>query len=132
MKHLTDLARNYVHENSFKKGSPNTISFSFCKWVNNEMLPNNTLELRFPRQVYVEVCRKWLHKMDFQVKKGIYVNGHEYLQQIAQKTVDRQCKVSVLQCFTFLTVGKDSVSVRAIGISTLLPKQDIVNGKIAN
>ena len=79
-EHLTELARNYVRENSFKKGSPNMTSYSFCKWVNNELLPNNTLEPGFPRQVSVEVCRKWLHQMGFQVKqitKGIYVDGHE-------------------------------------------------------
>ena len=55
-------------------------SRSFCKWVNNELLPNNTLEPGFPRQVSLDVCRKWFHIMGFQVKqitKGIYIDGHE-------------------------------------------------------
>ena len=55
-------------------------SISFCKWVNDELLPNNTSEPGFPRQVSVEVCWKWLHKIGFKVKritKGIYVDDHE-------------------------------------------------------
>ena len=53
---------------------------SFCAWVNNVLLPNNTLESGAPRKISVEVARRWLHKMGFKVKritKGIYVDGHE-------------------------------------------------------
>lgn len=47
-------------------------------WV---MLPNNTLESGAPRKISVEVARKWLHSMGFEVRavtKGIYFDGHEH------------------------------------------------------
>ncbi|MCG8622252.1 MAG: hypothetical protein MJE68_09695 [Proteobacteria bacterium] len=41
---LTEQARLYVRENSFRKGAPNMTAWSFCSWVNEELLPNSTLE----------------------------------------------------------------------------------------
>ena len=52
---------------------------SFCSWVNNELLPNSTLETGAPCKISVEVARQRLHTMGFKVKrvtKGIYVDGH--------------------------------------------------------
>lgn len=77
---LSDQARQYVRQNAFRKGAPNMTARSFCAWVNNELLPNNTLEPGAPRKISVEVSRRWLHEMGFKVKritKGIYVDGHE-------------------------------------------------------
>ena len=77
---LTEQARLYVRENSFKKGAPNMTARSFCSWVNDELLPNSTLEPGAPRKISVEVARRWLLSMGFKVSritKGIYVDGHE-------------------------------------------------------
>ncbi len=77
---LTDQAKLYVRENSFRKGTPNMTARSFCTWVNDELLPNSTIEPGAPRKITVEVGRKWLHSMGFKVRritKGIYTDGHE-------------------------------------------------------
>ena len=53
---------------------------SFCSWVNNDLLSNSTLESDAPQNISVDVARKWLITMGFNVKritKGIYVDGHE-------------------------------------------------------
>ena len=53
---------------------------SFSSWVNDDLLPNSTLESGAPRKISVEVGRKWLHSMGFEVTKitkGIYGAGHE-------------------------------------------------------
>lgn len=51
---LTEEARLYVRENSLKKGAPNMTTRSFCSWVNDELLPNATLEPGVPRKISVE------------------------------------------------------------------------------
>ena len=79
-ENLTEQARLYVRENSFKKGAPNMTVWSFCSWVNNELLPNSTLEPGAPRKISTEVARKWLLGMGFKVSritKAIYVDGCE-------------------------------------------------------
>ena len=48
---LTEQAKLYVRENSFKKGAPNMTIRSFCFWVNNKLLPNSTLEPEAPRKI---------------------------------------------------------------------------------
>ena len=40
---LNDSVRKYVRENANIKGKPNMTSLSFCKWVNEELLPNRVL-----------------------------------------------------------------------------------------
>ena len=55
-------------------------SMDFCKWVNQSLLPNSTLEPGYPRKVSVETAHKWLHQLGFEVlsaKKGIFIDGHE-------------------------------------------------------
>lgn len=52
----------------------------FCQWVNDDLLPNETLEPGFPRKIAVETARMWMHELGFEVvmkKKGIFVDGHE-------------------------------------------------------
>ena len=48
--------------------------------MNNDLLPNCTLEPGFPRQIARESSRKWLHHLGFHyltLKKGSFVDGHE-------------------------------------------------------
>jgi len=70
----------YVKENAFKKGSANLTTISFCQWVNEHLLANETLEPGCPRKISVETTRHWLHELGFEVltaKKGCFVDGHE-------------------------------------------------------
>ena len=70
----------YVRDNGFKKGSANLTTFSFCQWVNEQLLCSETLEPGYPRKISVETARRWLHELGFEVltaKKGCFVDGHE-------------------------------------------------------
>ena len=58
-------ARVYIRENAAPKGRPNLTAAAFCQWVNNDLLPNSTLEPGYPRRVSVETARKWLHDLGF-------------------------------------------------------------------
>ena len=98
---LMEKATQYVRENAFKKGAPNLMSRSFCSWVNDELLPNATLEAGAPRRISVEVARKWLHEMGFRVRritKGIYYDGHERVDVIE----DRKMFLSRVSALGFL------------------------------
>lgn len=62
------------------KGKANLTAGSFCSWIDEELLPNETLEPGFPMKVSVETARIWMHEMGFMVlvtKKGTFVDGHE-------------------------------------------------------
>ena len=77
---LNETVRKYVRENANVKGKANMTSVSFCKWVNEELLPNQVLEPGYPRKIGLETARKWLHHLEFHVldqKKGVYIDGHE-------------------------------------------------------
>ena len=77
---ICERARVYVRENAVPKGRPNLTAVAFCYWVNNNLLPNSTLEPGFPRRVSVETVRKWLHDLGFDVlhmSKGVFIDGHE-------------------------------------------------------
>ena len=77
---LNKRATEYVRANAAVKGRPNMTLVDFCKWINDTLLPNSTLEPGFPRKVSVETARKWLHELGFEVltpKKGIFIDGHE-------------------------------------------------------
>ena len=77
---LNKEAYQYVRENTNVKGRPNLTKHTFCRWVNEELLPNAVLEPGFPRHVSVETARKWLHEMGFEVlsaDKGMFFDGHE-------------------------------------------------------
>ena len=65
---LSSKAAKYIRENAAVEGRGNLTCFSFCEWVNEDLLQNSTLETRFPRQVSVETAQKWMHKMGFQVQ----------------------------------------------------------------
>lgn len=56
------------------------VTTMFCCWVNEELLPNSSLEPGFPRKVSIETARKWLHHLGFEVltpSKGILFDGYE-------------------------------------------------------
>ena len=82
---LNRLATNYVRESAFAKGKPNLTNSTFCKWVNEVLLPNQVLDPGFPRSVSIETSRKWLHFLGFSMrghKKGTHVDGHEWLDVV--------------------------------------------------
>ena len=77
---LNRKATQYIRDNACVKGKPNLTVSQFCQWVNDDLLPNETLEPGFPRKVSVETSRKWMIELGFNVvrkKKGTYVDGHE-------------------------------------------------------
>lgn len=77
---LNEKATRYIRDNANVKGQPNIIITKFCQWVNEDLLPNMTLEPGFPRKIGIETARKWMHELGFSVvvkKKGTYVDGHE-------------------------------------------------------
>ena len=52
---------------STQEGRPNLTAGMFCHWVNETLLPSETLEPGFPRKVGVDTARKWMHELGFQV-----------------------------------------------------------------
>lgn len=77
---LNKKARRYISCNAHVKGRSNLTSGLFCQWVNDELLPNETLEPGFPRKISAETGRKWMHELGFEVKhvkKCTFVDGHE-------------------------------------------------------
>ena len=64
---LCERARVYVRENAAPRGRPNLTARAFCQWVDNELLPNYTLDPGYPRRVSLETARKWLHDLGFDV-----------------------------------------------------------------
>ena len=77
---LNRKAAKYIRENASIKGKPNLTVSQFCQWVNDDLLPNETLVPGFPRKVSLESARKWMIKLGFNVvrkKKGTYFDSHE-------------------------------------------------------
>jgi hypothetical protein len=77
---LSKKATEYVRQNAAVKRRPNLTSANFCRWVNDSLLPQSTLEPGFPRKISIETARLWLHHLGFEVmtaKKGIAIDGHE-------------------------------------------------------
>ena len=77
---LNKTATKYIRENADVKGKPNLTVGTFCNWINEDLLPNETLEPGFPRKISMETGRKWMHALGFNVvskKKGTFVDGHE-------------------------------------------------------
>lgn len=60
---LNRKAARYIRENAFVKGRANLTAGSFCSWINEVLLPNETLEPGFPRKVSVETARTWMQKV---------------------------------------------------------------------
>ena len=72
-EHLNTVASQYIRANVSVKGKANLTVADFCEWVNDQLLPNETLEPGFPRKISLETARQWMHKMGFEVliaKKG--------------------------------------------------------------
>ena len=70
----------YVRENAYKKGEANLTAQSFCKWVNDDLLPSHNLPPELPRFISVHTATRWLSRLGFSPtshKKGAYVDGHK-------------------------------------------------------
>jgi len=79
-ENLNSKAAKYIREKAAVKGTSNLTCIAFCEWVNEDLLPNESLEPGFPRRVSVETARKWMHHLGFEVltaRKGSFVDGHE-------------------------------------------------------
>ena len=75
---LNKKAAKYIHENAAVKGKASLTANAFCQWVNDELLPNETLEPGFPKKIAIETARKWMHEMGYEVltsKKGAFVDA---------------------------------------------------------
>lgn len=79
-------ATEYVRSNNNVKGKPNLTVASFCEWLNNDLLPNVTLEPGFPRKLSLETARKWLHELGFSVVTSTFVDGHERENVVEYRT----------------------------------------------
>ena len=56
---LNRKATRFIRENANVKGQPNLTIPKFCELVNEDLLPNETLEPSFPRKIALEM-RKWM------------------------------------------------------------------------
>ena len=73
-------AAAWVRENAFQKGAPNNTAYSFCEWVNNDLLPASHLPPQYPCLISVSTSIRWLRHLGFKPqshKKGVYIDGHE-------------------------------------------------------
>ena len=98
---LNKKAYQYVRESANVKGQSNLTKHSFCRWVNEELLPNGILEPGFPRCISVETARKWLHAMGFEVlaaDKGMFFDGHEREDAVKEreKSLSKMVEVGFL------------------------------------
>ena len=87
---LNRKATKFIRDNAAVKGKPNLTVGMFCQWVNEDLLPNATLEPGFPRSIALESGRKWMHKLGFEVvhaKKGTFIDGHERDDVVAYRKV---------------------------------------------
>ena len=46
---LNNKSIKYIRMNNNVKGKPNLTIHSFCEWINEDLLPNETLESGFPQ-----------------------------------------------------------------------------------
>ena len=109
---LNKEATEFVRSNAAVKGKPNLTAVSFCRWVNQCLLPNSTLEPGYPRKVCLETSRKWLHYLGFEVltvSKGIFIDGHERDDVVqARKTFLR--KMTKIGFLHFTTAPTDDAA----------------------
>ena len=71
-------ARQYVRENSYKKGEPNLTIGKFSEWV----------ETAYNMKIHHETARRWLHELGFSRvhhQKGVYFDGHDRSDVVADR-----------------------------------------------
>lgn len=56
-KDLNWKASRYVRENANVKGKANLTTASFCRWINEDLLPNASLPPGFPQRVSVKTAQ---------------------------------------------------------------------------
>lgn len=77
---MNHKAAAWVRENAFQKGAPNNTAYSFCEWVNNDLLPASHLPPQYPCLISVSTSIRWLRHLGFKPqshKNGVYIDGHE-------------------------------------------------------
>ena len=90
-------------------------AIEFCKWVNNCLLPNSTLESGYPRKISVTTTCRGLDELGFEVfttQKGIFIDGHECEDVVEQRNnfLRRMTKIG----FLHFTNAPTENSVKAI------------------
>ena len=65
--------------------------------MNNDLLPNKTLELGFPWKIAVETARKWMYELGFEVEKDTFVNGCECEDVYGGRFPWDSCQKAMLQ-----------------------------------
>ena len=57
---LNKKVARYIRENANVKGQSTLTAGKFFQWVNDDLLPNQTLEPGFLRKISLETARKWM------------------------------------------------------------------------
>ena len=75
-------ARKWARMNSFVRGRPNMTIADFCKFVNDDLIPNTPHLLPgFPTSISIAMGCRFLHSMGFSRKdssvKSVYLDGHK-------------------------------------------------------
>ena len=71
---LNKKAARYIRELASEKGKNNLTVATFCQWINENMLPNET----FRSQVFQRRLPRRQRGSVLTAKKGSYVDGHEH------------------------------------------------------
>ena len=125
---LNRKATKYIRENASVKGQPNLTVGKFCQWVNDDLLPNETLEPGFPRKVAIETARKWMIELGFNVvwkKKGTFVDGHERDDGHNQSDTRRHTvKYSIISLRKLIIPALETVTLETF--RTLSGRSDII------
>ena len=133
---LNRKAARHIHENASVKGQPNLTVSQFCQWVNDDLLPNETLEPGFFRKISIETAQSGWSELGFSVvrKKGTYVDGHEredvidyrktFLRRYSShdgSTTDESLKRQKMQV---VDAAREAVSIRGYNERTVQKYRD--------
>lgn len=73
---LNQKATKFIKENAHVEGQPNLTVRQFCQWVNDVLIPNESLQPDFPNKISKETARRWMHELGFKAliqPKGAYI-----------------------------------------------------------
>lgn len=83
---------------------------TFCEWVNEDLLPNSSLEPGVSRKVSIERAWKWFHKQGFEAltpAKGMFFDGHEREDVIEYRGQFLRKMIEIHVEFLHLLLGSD-------------------------
>lgn len=66
----SSTAPKYLKEHLTFNGDLLLTVSMFCQWVNDDLLPNESLEPAFPTRISNETARKWMHELGFGANLG--------------------------------------------------------------